>query len=348
MNVLFTCAGRRNYLLGYFREALGESGQVIAADSSPMSAAVNEADIALTLPRVDSAGYVDRLLDVCRELRVGLLVSLNDHELALLASARERFAAAGTQVVVSCPEVIERCFDKLATLTFARRLGVAGPYTVTTLEAARSALRIGRLAFPLFVKPRWGTASIGVERVENREELELVWQLAGRRLRRQGLRGAETRAGLLIQEALPGIEYGLDVINDLTGRYQTTLAKQKLAMRAGETDRAVIVQSPTLIKLGRRIGEALKHVGNLDCDVFMHGDQVYLLELNPRFGGGYPFSAEAGARLPDALLAWAQGLAPPLGWERVQPGQAYAKCDRLVNLRYGAAAQSDGRMVAHA
>ncbi len=33
MNVLLTCAGRRNYLVHYFREALAGRGQVYAADA---------------------------------------------------------------------------------------------------------------------------------------------------------------------------------------------------------------------------------------------------------------------------------------------------------------------------
>src|SRR5690606_10426320 len=107
------------------------------------------------------------------------------------------------------------------------------------------------------------------------------------------------------QERLNSPEYGLDVINDLQGRYVTTFARRKLAMRAGETDRAVTIADERFTKAGARIGTTLRHVGNLDCDVFLREEEPVVLEMNPRFGGGYPFSHAAGAHVPAALVAWA-------------------------------------------
>ena len=49
------------------------------------------------------------------------------------------------------------------------------------------------------------------------------------------------------------------------------------------------------------------------------------MELNPRFGGGYPFSHAAGANVPSALIAWRRGLAPKPEWLRVRPGVLSAK-----------------------
>jgi carbamoyl-phosphate synthase large subunit len=331
MNILFTCAGRRNYLIAYFREALGSRGRLLAGDCSADAAALREADEGFLLPPVHSPGYVEHLLGLCEAQRVELLVPLNDHELPKLAEARCRFTRIGTEVVVSSSEVIELAADKLATARFAESLGLLTPRTFVTLESALAALDKGEVAFPLIVKPRWGTASLGVERVDDRNVLELTWRLGLYRLPRLGLRqGSAHGQGLLIQTVLPGQEYGLDVVNDLDGNFRTTFVKRKLSMRAGETERAVTEVRPELMAVGRRIGEALRHRGNLDCDVFFDGTHAYLLELNPRFGGGYPFSAEAGADLPSALIAWACGEEPAEGWATLRAGVTHSKCERLV------------------
>jgi carbamoyl-phosphate synthase large subunit len=144
------------------------------------------------------------------------------------------------------------------------------------------------------------------------------------------IRGSDPTLAVLIQERLRGQECGLDVINDLNGRYVTTFGRVKLAMRAGETDRAVTIKSGELERLGRALGTQLGHVGNLDCDVFLSDGRGYVLEMNPRFGGGYPFSHGAGANLPAALLAWADGQIPDPSWLEMRPDVAAAKCDRLV------------------
>jgi carbamoyl-phosphate synthase large subunit len=333
MNILLTCGGRRNYLLSYFRDALDGTGLVCAADASADAPAMLEADRAFVVPAVHAPGYLDALLAICRDHAIGMLVSLNDLELPILARHREALAELGTRAIVSSPAVIDLCFDKWATHRFLTDRGFGSPRTYPTLDAAREALDAGDLELPVVVKPRWGTASIGYEVPATAEELELAWRLGAFRLRRSMLAQVSARdpgGGLVIQERLLGDEFGLDVINDLEGRYVATLVKQKLGMRAGETDKAITVSHPVLEALGRQIGEALGHVGNLDCDVFVRGDDIRVLEMNPRFGGGYPFSHEAGANVPAALLAWVRGAEPAASWLEVIPGVRSSKCDRLV------------------
>jgi carbamoyl-phosphate synthase large subunit len=335
-NVLLTCAGRRNYLVDHFRQALAGRGSIFAADASPDSAAMQEADRAFVVPNVDHPAYLDVLLGVCSREKVRLLCCLNDLELPLLARNRELFVAAGTLPVVSTPAVVDLCFDKWATLGLLRGLGVEVPRTYLSLDEGKDAIARGDLAFPIVIKPRWGSASIGVDYPGSASELEHAWRLGNARLMRSVLASAsaaDPERALLIQERLPGVEHGLDVVNDLAGNHVTTFVKRKLAMRAGETDRATTVEHAPLRALGSKLGEALRHVGNLDCDVFVEGDRHWVLELNPRFGGGYPFSHAAGANLPAALIAWALGETPAPEWLSVRPDVTSAKCDRLVRVR---------------
>ena len=333
MNVLLTCAGRRNYLIKFFQEALGDRGLVFAADASAEAPALQEADKAFVVPLVNQTDYFDTLLAICRQHQVRLLISLNDLELSLLARQRARFLKAGTLPVISSPEVVDTCLDKWATVEFLRSCGLNVPKTYISLGEAREALLREEIAFPLVVKPRWGNASIGIEYPEDEEELELAYRLIRKRLPRTILAkasAADPARSILIQERFNGHEYGLDVINDLGGRYVTTFVKRKLTMRAGETDRAVTVENERLGKLGETIGQRLGHVGNLDCDVFVNETGCHLLEMNPRFGGGYPFSHVAGANLPAALIAWANEEEPDASWLRVEPNIVASKCDRLV------------------
>ncbi len=335
MNILLTCIGRRNYLIGYFKQALGTSGHVFGADASLDAPGMQEVDQAFVVPPVNDAAYCDTLLALCVANDVKLVVSLNDLELPLLAKAREKFAAADIQVAVSQPDIIELCFDKYATHRFLIANKCQSPLTFVRMPDALAAIESDLLRFPCMIKPRWGTASIGIDKVYDVDELRVAYGLAHKRLMRTFLASASSKDpehAILIQQCLSGDEYGLDIVNDFSGRHAATFIKLKLSMRAGETDRAITVADQELETLGSAIGRSLGHIGNLDCDVFRTQAGLFVLELNPRFGGGYPFSQEAGANVPAAFVAWAQGKSPNPESLRVKPGVCCAKCDRMVHV----------------
>jgi carbamoyl-phosphate synthase large subunit len=336
MNVFLTCAGRRNYLLKFFQEALGNQGKVFAGDATIEAPTLQEADESFLLPRINHSEYFEKLLDICQQKQVRLLIPLNDLELPYLAKQRDRFLAIGTIPVVSSPEVIDICFDKFATFQFLQNLGISAPKTYLSLTEARAAIGRGEITFPLVVKPRWGSASIGIEYPEDDEELELAYRFVKKSIMKSFLAevsSSDPERCILIQERLIGQEHGLDIINNLDGSYITTFVKRKLTMRAGETDRAVTLENEELKQLGEKIGQKLGHIGNLDCDVIVGQQGLCVLELNPRFGGGYPFSQMAGANIPAALIAWANGEEPDPSWLTVQGNIASSKCDRLVTVR---------------
>jgi len=110
---------------------------------------------------------------------------------------------------------------------------------------------------------------------------------------------------LIYQNKITGVEYNLDVINNLNCEYQTTIVKQKLEMRAGETDKAIVLDNEKLKNVGLNLSQHLKHRLNCDCDLIIDTNNIaYIIDLNPRFGGGYPFSHVAGVNLPRAILSW--------------------------------------------
>ena len=154
------------------QKALGASGEVLAADASPHAASMIEANgRGIVLPPFTNPGYFDRLLERCRGNNVRMLLSLNDFELPLLAHQAARFREAGVIPVVSDPEIVDLCFDKWRTFEHFMALGAPTPETCLGLTAAKAALRDGRLRFPLVIKPRWGTASLGVEIVSDEGDL---------------------------------------------------------------------------------------------------------------------------------------------------------------------------------
>lgn len=335
MNILFTCAGRRNYLLQFFKDELGENGCVMAADMQQSAPAMAIADRTFIVPAVYVEGYVDIILRICEREKVDAVISLNDLELPILASNKVSFDAIGTKLIVSPVDAIDICFDKLKTVEFAKRIGIATPATFTRIEAAKEALKEGALRFPLVVKPRWGSASIGLEFPSNERELELAFELISLRLNKTMLKEASSvdiDNAILIQEKIDGIEYGVDILNDFEGNPHQVYVKEKLAMRAGETDKSVLRDKKELEKLAISVGKALGHIGNMDCDFFEASGKYYLLEMNPRFGGGYPFTHYSGGNFVRILIEWLRGGSGDFSSLGKEYDIVYSKCDTLIRV----------------
>lgn len=334
MNILFTCAGRRTYLLKYFKENLSEGDKIVATDMQLSAPALQVADVKIQVPAVYDPEYVNITLRICEEQKIDALFSLNDLELPILAENKARFDAIGVKAVVSDPKVIDIAFDKYKTAQWVESLGLTAPKTYVRLEDCKKALAEGEIAFPLFMKPRWGSGSIGLESIADMEELDIYYGLLMKKIKKTILATASVGDEyIMIQEKLAGSEFGLDIMNDLDGKNVGVSVKQKLAMRSGETDKAVTVDLPEVREMGRKIGEALGHIGNLDVDIMQRADGTYcVLELNPRFGGGFPFSYEAGVNFPKALIQMIKGEEYDTKILVPEYGRMFSKNDYLMEI----------------
>ena len=309
MNILFTCAGRRTYLLKYFKENLLSGDLIIATDMQLTAPALQIADVKIQVPSVYDSKYIDTTIDICKSYKINALISLNDLELPILSVNKHLFESIGVEVIVSSPEVIDICFDKYKTAQWIESIGLCAPQTYVRMCDVKKALSEGNIAFPLFMKPRWGSGSIGLETIDDMDELEMYYHILSKKIRKSILATASVgEEYIMIQEKLTGDEFGLDVMNDLNGKNIGVSVKKKLAMRAGETDKAVTVDLPEVKQIGARVGDKLHHIGNLDMDIMQRANGDYcVLELNPRFGGGFPFSYEAGVNFPLAIIKWLRG-----------------------------------------
>lgn len=331
MNILLTSAGRRSYLVKYFKEALNGTGLVHAANSSALSTAFLYADKTVVTPLIYDDNYIPFLIDYCKENSIGAVISLFDVDLMMLAKNKGTFEAEGIRVIVADENAIDICNDKWSTYQFCLENSINAPRTYLSLDEALNDIRNSSLSFPLYVKPRWGMGSLSVFCAENEEELKVFYNKSKREIENSYLKyesAANTEQCVLIQESLKGQEYGIDVINDLEGNYQNTVIRQKFAMRSGETDAAIIAENNEIEAIGKIISRKLRHPGNLDADVFLVDGVPYLLEMNARFGGGYPFSHVAGVNVPLAIIKWLNNEKVAL--EHLTPKQGVMASKELI------------------
>jgi carbamoyl-phosphate synthase large subunit len=300
MNILFSSIGRRGYLVKYFKEAFGPKGQVWGADNSLCSPAFTYCDSTVIVPQVNEGHYAQALLEICQENKIDIVIPLIDPELEALATQQEVFSNAGVMLLVSPEKTIQMASDKYLTYQFAIANGLAVLQTFINLAEALDQLTVGALNWPVMVKPRKGSASANITVCHDKLQLEAAF---------------EATPEPMIQEIANGTEYGYDLFGDQNYRPISVYCKKKLAMRAGETDKALSTDDPVLIEFGSKLLSCMELFGPADVDVMMTSDGPKLLEINPRFGGGYPCSHLAGADFPRKIIAMRKGqkLEPDIG-----------------------------------
>ncbi len=310
----------------------GQGGLVHAANSQESPAFFN-ADRQVVTPLIYDQGYIPFLLDYCRKWHIDLLIPLFDIDLPVLSASREAFARQGTMVVTAEPAAIEICNDKWKTFRALKARGILTPKSWLSAEDAVRAAEEGEVSYPLILKPRWGMGSLSVYQADNKEEAEVLERKIRKEIRESYMKyeaAKDWEACVILQEKISGRELGVDVVNDLKGNFRTAAAKVKSNMRAGETDGAMTVSEPRLTELGMALSGLLRHKGNLDVDVLESGGEYYVLEMNARFGGGYPFSHAAGLNLPYALVMWASGREPEEKFLQARTGVRGQKDIRIL------------------
>lgn len=316
MNILLTSAGRRTYLIEYFKDALEGRGLVFASNSQ-MSPALKAADGYFLTPLIYDDSYIPFLLEKCREHSIGMLISLYDIDLPVLSLHRSEFDRAGVFLGISDYDTIKFCNDKYAMFSRLWRIGLKCPETEIYLDEAILKADAMAMHFPMLLKPRYGMGSLNMLKVYDKRELKSAYGMLNREIMNGILRyesAVNRNECVIMQEIVEGDEYGLDVICGFDGRYLKTIVRKKLAMRSGETDEAVIlgVNDPEygiLCDVGEKIAAGFKPKGLIDVDVLMYKGNMrpYVIDINARFGGGYPFSHLAGADVPRAYIQFYEG-----------------------------------------
>ena len=280
-NILILSAGTRNKVVQYFKKALNGDGRVFATDCSNLAPAIYDADKYYIVPRMTDEGYLDVILDICKNEQISGVLSLIDPELSLLSDNVEKFAEVGTKVIGSSYELCERSLDKYKMYKWLVDNGYKCAKSYMNKEEFFADLDDGTAKFPVFVKPARGSASISISKVTDRETVELLFA---------------HEDGLMIQEFLDGQEIGADVYIDMiSGEVVSIFTKKKLKMRAGETDKAVSFKDEKLFELIKEFVDRAGYRGQIDIDIFDINGEYYISEVNPRFGGGYPHAYESGS-----------------------------------------------------
>ena len=281
-NVLLLSAGRRVSLLRGFLDACDDENiNVFAADMFPkISSACNIADNSFKLPHVLSDQYHDSLYELCITQNIKLVIPTIDTELPVLAKLREEFLKSDIEILVCDLDLINFCNDKRLTAEFFIEKNLSTPKLFSKEN----------LVYPILVKPFDGSLSKGVELLQNSSELTLAI--------------LENPKNIYCEyiDHDKNDEFTIDVYYNRFGRMKCIVPRQRVEVRGGEVSKGLTVRNSIIKLLQQSLSELKGARGCLTFQAFVNRQtqDVKFIEINPRFGGGYPLT-----RLADAdYQAW--------------------------------------------
>lgn len=281
MNILFCSVGRRCELLKDFRKTMGDKGKIVVTDMTNIAPAIYFSDKHYMVPGIDDPKYIDIILDICKKEEIDAVTTLIDPEIMLLAKNRERFSEINVEVLAPYEDTAKICFDKYKFYKYLSQNNIDTVLTYDNFEDFKVGMKKGKIEFPVFVKPRVGSGSVGARKVADLDELKILM---------------EEDPTLIIQEYMKdALDLDADIYVDTKSHQPVALfTKKKLETKIGGASKTVSYLDD---KLNEFILNSLKYFkfnGPMDMDLWYKNGQYYLSEINPRFGGAYLHAYGAG------------------------------------------------------
>ena len=285
-NILITSAGRRVSLTRAFQEELKKvfpDSKVYVSDAAPeLSSAAQIADKAFKLPLVDDVNYVDVLIKLCKANDIKIIIPTIDPELPVLAINYDLFLKNNIHPIISSEGLIKDCNNKRNTHRFfeTKNIKYAKEYSRTDYQ------------FPFFIKPIDGSGSSDLYIIKEKKDLS------------QELIDNEKLLFLKYYSKDEHDEYTCDLYYDKKHYLKCAVPRKRIEIRGGEVSKG-LTRKNILLKY---ISERLQYIdgarGCLTFQFFLHQktDDIIGIEINARFGGGYPLSYLAGANYPKWVI----------------------------------------------
>ncbi|RKL67159.1 carbamoyl phosphate synthase-like protein [Salipaludibacillus neizhouensis] len=338
MNILLTSGARRIDFVGFFKKALKDAdikGKIIVADPEENAPSLQAGDENYVIPHQTDSKYMEAIFDICKKHHVQCLVPLNDWEVPKLSAHKKELEAIGVSVFTPDKNIVHNVRDKGKYKELLKPFDVKAPQSYFDIKEVEEALEKNEISFPLIVKPRNGSASIGIEIAHSLEDLKFAYQFAVNKIKETPLDNATYKKpedNIIIQDVIEGEKYSVDMFNDLDGRFLGSFIRKQIEMRGGDVDRCITENPPELLDIAQRMGENLGHAGYINTDVYYDGTDYYVIDINPRFGGGYAFTHMAGADIPATIIALTAGEKVQKDWLTQDSDIELARHDVVVQV----------------
>jgi len=249
----------------------------------------------LPYPSAGSAALLERLRYIQEQEAVAVLIPNFDAELHNFIKLEPQLRQLGIHTFLPTLAQLD-ARDKLNLAAFGTAAGLHVPASRPLYSVADVAAAAAALDWPLVIKGRFYDAAV----VYSHAQAEQAFQ------RLSGLWGVP----LVAQQFVSGQEINIAGLGDGHGRALSVVPMRKLTITdKGKAWAGITLEDDALLSLARRFTERTRWRGGFELEVMRTpSDQLFIMEINPRFPAWIYLTAAAGQNQPAALLRLALGL----------------------------------------
>jgi len=270
-------------------------------------------------PSGGKQAFLERIFYIKENCGLDYILPTLDVELPLYIACADELEQGGVGVLLPSKEQFEqRSKEKLEPL--AESLGLNLPKTKRVTNEEELSEAVKEIKFPLMVKGVYYRAFY----CSNMAEASAAYY----RLI------AEWGYPVLVQSYKQGTEINLVGAGDGEGNSLGMVAIKKMATtEQGKIWTGVSIRHEALLEAGRRFVETTQWLGPYELECLVEGDQLYLIEINPRFPAWSYFSAALGVNLAANLIRRQMNL-PLTEHEHFEAGKLYIRYveERIIGM----------------
>ena len=292
--------------------------RIIGTDMDPHSLGLYSVDKGYVIPHSADESYVARLLEICEQERVSVLIPGSEAELVKISESREIFKDHNVTPLINSDSVISRCLNKWEAYLFLKEEGFKVPISYNLAAMRPLDMGVGlwddEVEYPVIVKPYLGTGGSRLVFVaQNEGELNFfigyIRRNGGEPMIQDYVGSAEGEFTIGVLTSFEGDLLGsIALKRRLSGRLSTLYtvknhrdSSKPLRVSTG-ISQGLIDDFPEVRRNAERIALALDSRGPINVQCRVVDGESFVFEINPRFSGTESLRALAGYNAPDALI----------------------------------------------
>ena len=319
LTVLITGAGAPGApgIIKSLRLAEDRTIKIIGVDMDSESSGFAMVDECYAGEKAESDAFIPRIMEICEDARVDVVIPLVTNELMKFAKNKSRFAEIGVRVLVSNPKGLEVANNKYLLMKACKENGIPAPCFCKVQswdEFKKAVFDLGYPDRPVCFKPPVSRGMRGFRILrDDIDHLDLLMNykpndvFATLNEMSHTLKDVKTFPELLVMEYVPGKEYSVDVLAN-NGSAPIVIPRSRDKLKMGISFVGTTENNREIIEYSKKIVDLLGLHGNIGLQFKLDSDGVpKIIESNPRVQGTIVLCTAAGVNIVYDAVKLAMG-----------------------------------------